>query len=345
MSRHTTMTGGARSAANVLVLSSLVSLSCQGQIGGGGGASEGPTSCEGTPATAETQRVFEALKPACEGCHSTGTRPYFASVSAFQSLVVADPRLVAPGRADESELVRLLEGKGTGSFKQMPIAGASYAGLVGEGKATASMSDIRKWIAALPAQRRDATPDRDAPRIVRLNARQIHRTLYQQLGLAQGDFFTGAADYGYVMAEAIDEDRYPLQGPDDFPAPRQLLTAERYLGLGGGSIVSQVQPSSATSPTFVNTLTQVAQAWCRLAVEKPGNKALFPKGGATSVEAAEVMPTLKRWHTHFLAEQPSDAEVAALYDALFVPLAKEGSVVAYTGVCSYFIRHPRWIFH
>ena len=141
--------------------------------------------CEGTPPSSVTEHVYRQLKPHCIGCHDSGVRGYFNSMNAFQSLLVSDPRLVAPGNPDGSELVRLLEGRGTGAFTQMPIGGPTYAA----DDTDIRMSEIRAWITALGAQARSIRPDPDAPVITRMSAAQMQRALYQQLGLVHGDFF------------------------------------------------------------------------------------------------------------------------------------------------------------
>lgn len=315
-------------------------------MGDDGGA---PTPDAGCPPPAGpdavSRRLFDGLKPACEGCHVSGVRAFFASFEAFQSLVLADPRLVVPGDPDKSEFYRLLIGQGAGPFKQMPIAGPPYSQLPG---ALVPIADVRSAIEHLGAQARNRDPDPAAPTVTRLGAYQIQRALYQQLGLAYADFFRDAPEYGIAMAEPITDDLYPLQGHDQIPAARQAPTAERYRGLGGGSIVDQVRPQNGIAPTFVQVLTQVSQRWCRLALAKPGNKALFPNGGALPKAPDEVKTVLGRWHRHFLAEDASAAQIDRLYSNLFVPLAAQANVPADTpwvGACSYFIRHPHWIFY
>jgi hypothetical protein len=316
-----------------------------GTSGVAGSPGAGGSPCE-TPATPETARVFEGLRPACEGCHITGVRAFFASLKAFQGLLVSDPRLVAPGDPDQSELMRLLKGTGTGAFKQMPIAGPSYEALAASGMQQLTMDEISTWIRGLQVQQRDPNPDPEASRVVRMSATQIQRALYQQLGLVHEDFFGTGSEFGVPMATAKGGDElYPLQGPDALPTPAERPTLERHVALGGGSALMQVQAQLNTGPTFVHSLTPIAQRWCRLALEKPMNTALFPAGAAMSADATEAKATLRRWHFHFLAERATDAEVDAVYDNVFVPLATVGLDVAYVGVCSYFIRHPQWVFY
>lgn len=300
----------------------------------------------GGQVSAATTHIFTELKPTCQGCHVSGARGYFASVTAFQSLLVADPKLVTPGKPDDSELVRVLEGRGTMAFVQMPPAGPSYAALVDQGQAKLSMKDIRDWIAALPAQTRDTRPDPAAPRLTRVSAMQVQRVLYDQLGLSNDDFFGPALEFSMVMAEPKNENDYPLLSPDAFPAPRQEATESRFLALGGAAAVRQLRSSPDLAPTFVHTLTQVSQRWCRMALTKQGNTALFVDGKAPSgTDAATVKPILKGWWRHFLAQTPTDADVEQVYQNVFVPLSTPDAEPAWVGSCSYFIRHPQWIFY
>jgi len=315
-------------------------------------ATEAATDCAGTPASKETQRIMEGLRATCEGCHQSGSHGYFASLDAFQQLLVADPRLVAPGDPDNSELVRLLSGRGSGTFKQMPTAGPVYTQLVASGKATISLEDIRAWVEGLPAQQRGTSPASDAPRITRISAEQVQRTLYEQLGLGYSDFFTDAFNFDIITSNSIGmDDVYALQAPEMIPAPftSNLKPQARFVALGGGSIILQTRTDSAVMPSFVQALSQLSQRWCRLALAKNGNNnsALFPQGGSLSSDPVQIKATIKRWNLHFLSEQTTDANVESLYTNLFAPLQKEAGAVepAYVGTCSYFIRHPHWTFY
>ncbi len=302
-----------------------------------------------SPATPETLRVYEGLRPSCVGCHAEGERGFFQSAAAFQSLVVADPRYVVAGDADASELLRLLSGTGTGAFTQMPIAGPSYAQLVDEGAAFLTLAAVRDWIDGLGAQTRGSAPDPQAARATRMSAVQVQRALYQQLGLANDDFFVGAEQFGIEMAEAKDDELYPLLSADALPAPRDRATAERHQGFGGFSVVEQTRGENTPSSNFVNNLVQLSQRWCRLALDKPGNRALFPSDDARGRDDTDnVKATLRRWSRHFHATTLSDEQVDELYASLFLPLRADvdGDLTsAWAGTCSFFIRHPRWVFY
>jgi len=296
-------------------------------------------------ASDETVRVMTALAPHCEGCHVTGARAFFASVSSFQNLVVSDPRLVIPGDPDNSEFVRLLLGTGTRAFTQMPIGTKSYAALVADGTATLSVDDVKAWITGLASQARDARPDPTAPTITRLKADQVQRALYQQLGLGYSDFFTDASEYGIPMAQPPTDETYPFQPADAYRAPRTAESKDRFHGLGGGSVVSNQKPDPTTSPTFVLTLTQVSQRWCRIAFKKQNNTALFPSGTSPATDAASVKATIGRWFLHFHGRVATSTDVDAMFDTVWTPLSASGAEAGYVGLCSAFIRHPDWIFY
>ena len=302
-----------------------------------------------TPATADTQRIFEGLKPICEGCHVAGERGYFASLESFQSLLVADTRYITPGDADSSVLVALLQGTSRGAFSQMPPSGDTYASLVRSGVATLTVDEVKGWIATLGTQARDASPDKNAARITRVSANQVRRTLYQQLGLDAADFFIPATEHGIEMAESRGDGNYPLLSPDDLPAPRQGTTEARHANLGGFSVVAQQAADRTPSSNYVNTLVQLSQRWCRIAIDKPGNTALFSQGRSAADDSeANVTATVKQWSRLFHAVELDDIEAHRLFTDVFVPLRADPAGDAsspWSGLCSYFIRHPFWVFY
>lgn len=310
----------------------------------------GPTSAvkrqaECGQASDETVRVMRALAPHCEGCHVNGARAFFSSVSSFQNLIVADPRMVKPGDPDNSEFVKLLVGTGSGAFTKMPIGAKSYAELVADGTATLTIDEVKQWVNGLATQARDARPDSNAPRITRVKAEQVQRALYQQLGLVHADFFTNASDYGIPRAQPISDDLYPFQPVDEYLAPRTSEPRDRFHGLGGGSVVTQQRADPSTSPTFVLTLTQVSQRWCRMGFRKMNNEALFPSGATKATDEANVKATITRWFLHFHGTRATQAEVDAMYSTVWQPLAAGGAEAGFTGLCSAFVRHPDWIFY
>lgn len=313
---------------------------------GGSGAAAGAAPC-GPPspeARAQNQVIFEGLKPTCEGCHVSGARGYFASIEAFESLLVYNPKEVVPGDPDQSELVRLLEGKGKLAFKQMPPAGPLYSELVAQGVTTLTVAQVREWVKGLKASSADARPSPKARRISRLGPTEVLRALYQQLGLSDADFFTPASEYGLAKKNPKSDDLYPVSPALAVPAPYDDLSPARFATLGGGT-----RPDSSITPSFVGSLAQISQRWCKLALDKPDNTALLPKGASLGVGASQpdqVKAVIRAWFLHFHAVQATDAEVNEVFDGVFSPLEQgKDSRTAYVGTCSYFIRHPDWVFY
>ncbi|HEY1088465.1 MAG TPA: hypothetical protein VGE37_12245 [Archangium sp.] len=297
-------------------------------------------------ASDETVRIMRGLAPHCEGCHVSGTRAFFASVSSFQNLVVSDARLISPGNPDESEFVKLLLGTGTGAFTRMPIGTKTYADLVTEGAATLTVDEVKDWVRGIAVQARNARPNPAAPRITRVKAEQVQQALYQQLGLGHADFFTDASNFGIAMAQPINDDLYAFQPTDAYLTPRTSDPKERFHGLGGGSVVTQQRADPSTSPTFVLTLTQVSQRWCRIAYRKQNNEALFPAGTTKGTDEANVKSTISRWFLHFHGTRATTEDVDAMYSKVWLPLdGATNAETGFVGLCSAFIRHPDWIFY
>ncbi len=295
-------------------------------------------------ASDETVRVMRALAPSCEGCHLTGVRAYWSSTSSFQNLVVANPALITPGDPEASEFVRLLDGRGRGAFRQMPIGTKSYADLVSDGAATMPIDEVKAWVRGLSATPRNSQPDPAVARVSRIKPEQVQRVLYRQLGLAEADFFIPAGEFGIIMAEPRSDDLYPFQPNDAIPAPRQQPSRDRFQALGGGSAFGQRKPDFTVGPSFVLTLTQLSQRWCRLSLAKMGNVALFPQGTTRATDEANVKATIRRWFVHFHGRKPTDAAVDELYSMVWQPLSSD-TEAGWVGLCSSFIRHPDWIFY
>lgn len=330
----------------------VLSVSCTGRINGSvtGGGTGGGTDEECPPlpgSNSETERIRQGLAPTCAGCHGTGDTGYFASRNAFESLLVRNPRLVSPGQPDESDLVKLLEGRRSGSSqKQMPISGDPFIKLDTDGKTSIHLDEVRAWITSLqvPGVAGDADPTVSAAN--RIDATFVEFGLRDLLGLTEDDFYTAAYSYGVLARYERSDDFYDLRSPDR--APGQWAPKGRFTSLGGAaaSISAHVDPSISTN--FVQTLTPLSQAWCGMAVRKAGNKALFTTGSAMT--GGKDLPTLRAqmadWHALFLSETPTEADLDDEVNGVFLPLeAKSGTQVAWVGTCSYFVRHPLFVFY
>jgi hypothetical protein len=93
------------------------------------------------------EEVFEGIKGQCEGCHKAGATPFMASLENFNSVLVQNPALLIPGDPDNSEVIRLMEGNGTGVWKSMPVgAQDNFKELSDKGQTTVTLEEIRYWI-------------------------------------------------------------------------------------------------------------------------------------------------------------------------------------------------------
>jgi hypothetical protein len=317
------------------------------------GADDTPTGSDpcGGPSPeerAQNQVIFDGLKKSCEGCHSAGSRGYFASIGAFESLLAYDARLVKPGDPDNSQFIKLLEGTAPGAYPKMPTD-VAYVDQVQAGKATLPMQTIRDWVTNLKSHSRDPLPSIAARRVTRVSAADALRGLYQQLGLSDADFFKPAGNFSIEHKTAQDDSLYPMSSYDAIPAPYEAVSADRFATLGGGSAMYQKKTDGTVTPSFAGSIAQVAQRWCALSLDKPNNTALLPAGASIttgSMEPAKVKAVLTAWFLHFHAVEAKPADVDFVFNSVFVPLEKgKDARTGYIGSCSYFIRHPDWIFY
>jgi hypothetical protein len=130
---------------------SLIDVSIQARDKAGNISTDGPTNSFALQASIpDTETIFQGLAVTCGGCHtepsSTG---FFESLSAFQELLMVPPYIV-PGAAEQSELLALLSGLGTGDYAQMPPTGLSYLAQEESGAVPISMDTLVAWITSLP---------------------------------------------------------------------------------------------------------------------------------------------------------------------------------------------------
>ncbi len=292
--------------------------------------------CPPPPGSNEaTWRVWNGLKRNCAGCHNDGEIGYFASIQAFESLLAYNAALVTPGDPENSPLVALLEGRRTGStFTQMPLSGSPFAELAGRGETDITMQEIRDWIIHLEATSANTRPDSTAPGVQRISALHVELGLSELLGLTDEDFFQEAPDYGVIAFASRSEDRFPVRG-DRPPVPRGYFRANAAFA------------GSDVSTSFVQGIVPLSQAWCGLALAKSGNPLFRVASINTGVSEREVLhEEIANWHLLFLAEGGSDEEIDHIIDGLFAPLEMEsGTTRAWVGTCSFFIRHPKFIFY
>lgn len=156
------------------------------------GDGEGPAGPQrpgrpGEPCAAnENDAMRLRLAPTCEGCHGAGaSQPFFASLAAFEDLLVYDARYVTRGDPDTSPLIALLEGRGTGAYVQMPLGSDAFAVRAARGETAVSMQEVRDWIRDLPPPDPSRSgPDPGASSTRRLSAHEAINALEVALGQA-----------------------------------------------------------------------------------------------------------------------------------------------------------------
>lgn len=317
--------------------------SCTGQI------TNSASTCPPPPGTnSQTERVRLGLAPTCAGCHSTGDTGYFASAAAFDSLLARNARLVSPGKPDESELIALLEGRrANSSQKQMPLSGDPFSKLDADGKTSIHLEDVRAWVNSLEVPGVSGKADPGVSAANRIDAAFVELGLRDLLGLTEADFYRTITDFDLPNLEPLSPDLYDLRSPDRAPGQRSYLG--RYTALGGAAAATSSHLDTSISTSFAQTLIPLSQQWCAMAVRKPGNRALFTVATAAtrSTDRAAVRAQLADWHLLFLSEAPTEADVDDVMNGVFVPLetANQGPEAAWIGACSYFVRHPLFIFY
>lgn len=305
-----------------------------------------------TPVCAKTENDFIRLRLAknCVSCHGQGAvAPYFASAEAFEGLLVQNPRLVVPGDPDASELVKLLEGHGTGAFTQMPTAGPLFSEIP-EADRDISIEEIRAWITGLQLGAEDVNPYRDAPTTRRVGAAEFRNSLMAQLGLTYEDDFLQSISSNFQSPTAVLKGPVPLRAPDDAPGlhygAQAASTRQRWAALGGAYWLQRKPTTYEISPSFLQTVTQVSQAWCQLAVNKPDNTAIFnrvsPTDGSDTAEGA-IKANIAYLHLRMLGLPATDEDVLQIYNEVFLAHEEAGPKTAWVAVCSYFVRHPLWL--
>lgn len=292
----------------------------------------------------ETDRIRNGLAPHCAGCHSGGELGYFASLDAFVALLASDERLVRPGEPEASELVSLLEGRGSGTVTQMPLAGLPYAQIE---DARLSMEEIRGWIRGLGEVKVDVSADRDAPTVRRLPAEFLNGPLLAKLGMEVDDVQRTSSSYGVEVRYSRPND-YAVLDPDAVPGPINPVNSAAHYGLGGGSAAESITEDAAPNATFVQFLVPLAQRWCERSValtDSPLFEAAGPNVGADSPEL--VKADIQRLGLHFWSETLEAEQVDTLFDEVFVPMIEASGDVerAWVGLCSVFIRDPRFLFY
>lgn len=299
---------------------------------------------------ARNDEVRLALEEHCAACHTSGPAGYFASLTAFQNLLVADPRLVTPGDPEASELISLLEGRGSGSIPQMPLGMESFADLDERGVTAITMDELRDWIADLEVNGvASDSPDHNAATVRKVSAGHIEFGLRDLLGLTRDDFFADATTRDVLVDNHRSRADYPVHDPEGTPGSFKPEPESNFYSLGGESSVHTIGGDPNFTPPFVQTLVPLSQRWCTMAVAKQNNTALF--GAATpatgSDELAAVRENIESMHLHMLGVPAREEDVDEALAEVFLPLEAETGdpAAAWAGVCSYLIRHPQFLLY
>jgi len=321
-----------------------------GGAGGASGAGGGSPTVDAGCAENRNDSIRLGLEQACAGCHTNSSRPFFGSLEAFENGLVWNAKYVKPGDPDNSLLIALLEGKGTGTYKQMPT-GITYADALASGKATFTIEQLKQWIRELPAMPpANVGPSPDAFTVRRLTAEEMVTALMDQLGLTIEDFIdTGRPTWR--------DEPYTFRGgrlgvwPVDL-APgisgqyvSDARSGERFLALGGPNTLQLRGRDTTLAPSAMQTLVQVSQAWCGLAVDKASNKAVLKTvtlADKSATKSVEIKADLKALSLRMLGVPPTDAEVEALF-GLYVKHEAASTKAGWVAVCAALVRHPQWV--
>jgi hypothetical protein len=342
-----------------LLVSMMFMISCSGMLDAGGAGPRGagprggnqgdPGAC--APGTnSETDRVRLGLAPTCDGCHLDGNTGYFASLNAFETLLVANDRLVKPGNPDESELVMLLEGRRTGnSMTQMPLSGDPFSIRATRGETGISLEEVREWISALEVPAISTRPNPTVATVQRIGAGHLEFGLLKILGLSQDDFFRSGLVEGVIpFIDPMNVDLYGIHDPDRVPIQFYPSNNARFMALGGRTTLYQQSEDRTLSLTFMQTFVPLSQAWCGLAVNKPGNTTLFTVATPTTgtSEISLLREQIRDWYLMFLAKDAGDSEIDFVVDRVFARHeAASNTNNAWVGTCSYFVRHPLFVYY
>jgi hypothetical protein len=313
----------------------------------------------GSTARLSNDQVFRGLTASCEGCHGAGTTiPCFSSLAAFENLIVYNPSLVTIGSPDASELVRLLEQPSATGRTMPPNIG--FSELAARGQTRITMAQVRRWISELqPRSGGGTTAARDAVTLRRKTAEQAVETLKDQLGLTEGDFLASAGGTpNEPYFRVLDVENYPVRSPDstgiitDYYS--QTVARQLFLSLGGPNLLNNRKRTKVLGPAFLQIWIPLSQAWCRTAVDKPNNSALFREASLgdspdSTAGLQRIRNNIAYLHLRMLGEAPTDADVDDLLNGIFLHYLRPGggtadrNKVAWIAVCAALAQDPLWL--
>jgi hypothetical protein len=338
------------------LLLALLSPACVGVVGepeglypfGQGEDGDVPDEDTGCAPVSRNDEIRLALTATCRGCHLVGSRPFFASLEAFENGLAYNQRYVVRGDPEASLLIELLRGTAPGTYRQMPPV-TSYAQLYEQGLVTLSIAEVESWIRDLPpAPSGLSTPAPERFTVRRLTAEEMVVSLMDQLGLATSDFaYVPAPGWPWTVIPG----RLFVWPTDWMPGIDHGYGSdgranERYEALGGAVTLAFRKRDRQLTPGGVQVLVQMSQAWCRRAIDKPGNRAVLgdlPGSATSATHATAIRDNIRRLYVRMLGKAPSSVELDEIYTQLYLPLEPKGTAPAWTAVCSSLVRHPLWV--
>ncbi len=280
--------------------------------------------------------VFARLAPSCAGCHggvADPARGYFVSLTAFENLLAYNSAYVLPGDAANSRLLKML---GAADPVPMPPApGDAFSVMAQNGDTYITMAELTTWINNLEAG--VIVDNEDVPVLRRKTTEQIVTALQSQLGLQESDFFSTDGNATYLLDNAS----YAVRSPDAliFANPFDQGGA-LFMALGGPYYLEGKGRHNVIDQTFLQALTQVSQAWCRLSATKAG--ATFNTVVGQGGDEVTVRANISTQYLRMLGAVSSPAEVDDLWQ-LFSTYAARDVETGWVSVCAALVRDPLWL--
>jgi hypothetical protein len=304
-----------------------------------GSAAQGGNAGAEACAVSDNDAIRLALEPTCKACHDVGSNmPAFASLDAFENLIVYDPALVTPGDPAKSKLVALLRGTATGTYTQMPLTGKAFAKL-DPATTGISIDAIEAWIEDLaPPDPSRAAAHPDSPTTRRLRVEELVIQMQSTLGYPE----VGATDDAAGKPQALwvrDPDALGSIGYSNIGATRTWSI------LGGGDSLARVRDDQTWSPSALRTAVQMSLSWCGEQVGK-SDAAIFRDASPSDTSALapdKIRKNIAYLHLRLLGEKAEDADVKSLYEGVFLSAEPRGAAVAWTEVCAALVRDPRFL--
>jgi hypothetical protein len=322
-------------------LAAAISVGLAGTAGVACSGAHGAPGSSGTGCAAGADDAIRlALEPTCKACHDVGSnKPIFASLDAFENLLVYDTSLIVPGNPDQSRFVALLEGTAQGTYTQMPLVGVPFATLAAQGSTKIDMQGIKDWISALqPPDPSKIGPSADAPMTRRLQVPELVENLQRTLGFQE----VGATDAAQGQPAAL-----WVRDPDAVGAITysNIGATRTWAALGGGDSLARVKDDLTWSPSALRVVVEMSLEWCTDAVAR-GDQTIFRDAAPTDTSQAapdKIRKNIGTLHLRLLGDPAAPADVDAYYQGVFLPAEPRGAAVAWTEVCAALVRDPRYL--